>query len=77
VWGTAETCRWWTDRNLKVDKLLCKGAHLVVEAELILAWFVGGKDEVALSLPLAVHDVFAIRASNLVVDIERSSGLHL
>lgn len=66
-----------TDRNLEVNKFLGESAHLVVEAKLVLAGLVGGKDEVPLAFSLAIHNVFAVRAGNLVVNIEGTSGLHL
>lgn len=65
-----------TDRDLKVDKLVGVGAHLVVEAEAVLADLVGGKDKVALSLLLTVEDVLSTRAGDLVVDVKGSSRLH-
>ncbi len=64
-------------RNLKVDKLLGVGAHLVVEAELVLAGVPRREDKVALPLLLAVHDVPPIGARDAVVDVEGAAGLHL
>ena len=66
-----------TNGNLKVDKLLAVRAHVVVEAELVLANIVGREDKVALLLLLALHDNLAGRARDLVVDVERASGLDL
>jgi hypothetical protein len=63
--------------NLKVDEFLRVRAHLVVEAELVLARFLRGKDEIALPLLLAVQDVPPVRASHFIVDIERTTRLHL
>lgn len=89
-WARASfsTCKWdqlgtfisvakGTDSNLEVDVFLSEGAHLVVEAEGVFADLVCGKDEVALSLLLAVHNNLAIGAFNNVVDIERTTGLDL
>jgi hypothetical protein len=62
-------------RNLKVDKLLGVGAHLVVEAKLVLAHLLGGKDKVALPLLLALHDESVVGARHFVVDVEGAAGL--
>jgi hypothetical protein len=60
-------------RDLKVDKLLGVGAHLVVEAELVFANLLGREYKVALPLLLAVQDVLPIRTRHPVVDIERAT----
>lgn len=60
-------------RNLKVDELVGDGAHLVVEAELVVTDLVAGEDEVALALLLALGDDLARRGVDLEVDIERAS----
>jgi hypothetical protein len=46
----------WTYSNLEVHHLLCKSAHLVVEAEPVFADIVRREDKVALSLLCAVED---------------------
>lgn len=63
--------------NLKVDEFVGEGAHLVVEAELVLANDVGVEDKVALALLLAIEDDLLVRAGDNVIDIERTTGLDL
>lgn len=65
------------DRDLKVDELLGERGHVVAEAEAILADLVGGEDKVALSLLDTIEDDLVVRSGHLVVNIERTSGLHL
>lgn len=60
-------------RNLEVDELVGDGAHLVVEAKLVVTDLVAGEDEVALALLLALRDDLARRGVDLEVDIERAS----
>ena len=72
----------WPDRistnsYLEIDVFVCVCAHLVAEAELVLADLVGGKDKVTLALVLAIGDDFTAGSCDFVVDIERPSGLHL
>lgn len=62
-----------TDRDLKVDKLVCDSAHLVVEAEGVVTNIIAGKDKVSLALLLAINDNLAYWTCNLEVDIERAS----
>lgn len=62
--------RAWAYRNLKVDKLVGVGAHLVVEAELVLAGFLRSEDKVSLPLLLPIHDVPPIRTRDPEVDVE-------
>lgn len=64
-------------RNLNVDKLLGKGAHLVAEAERVVAGLLGRKGKVALALLFARHDDLVVRGRDFVVDIERATGLDL
>lgn len=64
-------------RNLEVDEFLRKCTHFIVEAELVFANLVCGEDKVSLPLLLAVHDILAVRSSNLIIDIEGTAGLHL
>lgn len=66
-----------TDRNLKVHKLLGKCAHLVVEAERVVADLLRREDKVALSLLFALQDDLSARALDSVVDIERATRLNL
>ena len=70
-------CRIQAYGNLKVNHLLRVCAHVVVEAELVLADLVGGEDKVALALLLALHDGLGAGASHIIVDIERAAGLNL
>jgi hypothetical protein len=67
----------WTNRNLKVHKLLGEGAHLIIEAELVFANLVRCEDEIALPLLLPVHDDFVVGAGNLVVHIKGAARLYL
>ncbi len=63
--------------DLKVNELLRVGAHIIVEAELVLSGLVGGEDKVALAFLLAVEDDLRVGAGYLVVDVERTSRLDL
>lgn len=63
--------------DLEVDKLFGKGAHLVVEAERVGAGLLRGENKVSLPLLLARENNLAVRALNLVIDIERAARLHL
>jgi hypothetical protein len=63
--------------NFEIDKLLCKCAHLVIEAESVFSRLAGGEDEVALSLLFTIHDDLVPRSHNLVIDIEGTSCLDL
>lgn len=62
-----------THRNLEVDELVGDGAHLVVEAKLVVADLVAGEDKVALTLLLALGDDLPRRGVDLEVNIERAS----
>lgn len=64
-------------RDLEIHHLLRKGAHLVVEAEAVLALVVGREDEVTLSLFGAVQDYPVAGAGNCVVDVEGAARLYL
>lgn len=66
-----------TDGNLKVDKLIRDGAHLVVEAERVVTDIVAREDEVSLSLLLPIYNDLARGACDLEVNIERTSRLDL
>ena len=66
-----------TYRNLKIHIFLSKSAHIVVEAEGIVANQVGCKDEVSLAFFLAIKNDFASRPFHNVVDIERAPRLDL
>lgn len=68
---------WKTYSDLEVHKLLGKGAHFVVEAKPVFARLASCEDKVALSLFPSIHDYLVIGAHDLVVNIERSSGLNL
>lgn len=67
----------WTYRNLKVDVLVGVRAHLVVEAELVLADLVGREDKVALALVEALEQDLAVGVSDLVVDVKGPARLDL
>ena len=66
-----------TNRNLEVNKLLGECAHLIVEAERVVADPSSSKDKVALTLLLAREDDLAAGALDNVVDIERTARLNL
>jgi hypothetical protein len=67
--------------NLKIDQLLSKCAHLVVEAEPVLADLVGREYKVALALLGTVEDDLLVSTvasgpDDRVVDIKRSTRLY-
>lgn len=64
-------------RNLKVDVLVGIRAHLIVEAELVLARLVGREDKVALALVETLEEDLAVGVGDLVVDVERATRLDL
>lgn len=68
---------WETHGNLEVDKLLGECAHLVVEAERVVANLVRSEDKVTLALLLAVQNDLLVRGRDGVVDIKRATGLDL
>lgn len=82
--GGGVECRysvWRTYGDFKVHELLCKCAHLVVEAEAVLADLVGCEHKVALALLRAIEDdllwaAIGARADNRVIDVERAARLH-
>lgn len=45
-----------TNRNLKVNRLLRKSGHLVIEAEAVFPHRLSGKNKVTLSLLSSVHN---------------------
>ena len=63
--------------DFKVDKLLCKCAHLVIEAESVFSRLARSEDEVALSLLFPIHDDLVPRSHDLIIDVERASCLDL
>lgn len=66
-----------TNGDLEVHELLSGGAHLVAEAELVVAHSVGSKDKVSLPLLLALQNDLVAGADDRIVDIERPAGLDL
>ncbi len=66
-----------TYANLEVDVFVRVRAHLVAEAELVLARVGGREDVVALSLVQALEDDLAGGAGHIVVDVERAARLNL
>ena len=66
-----------TYRNLEIDKLVRVCAHLVVKAEPVLPNLIGREDKVALSLLDPIEDHLLVRSNNLVVNVERATGLYL
>jgi hypothetical protein len=66
-----------TYRNLKIHHLLRKSAHLIIEAEPILAHIIRRKHKVALSLLCAVEDDLVRGARDRVVYVEGAAGLDL
>lgn len=64
-----------TYSDFKINELLSKSAHLVVEAETVLADLVGCEYKVALALLCAVEDdlllaAIGARTDNRVVDVK-------
>lgn len=45
-----------TNRNLKVNRLLRKSGHLIIEAEAVFTHGLSGKNKIALSLLSSVHN---------------------
>lgn len=66
-----------TDSNFEIDKFLGKCAHLVVEAERVVANLLRGEDKVALSLLFALKDDLSTGSLDKVIDIKRTTGLNL
>ena len=66
-----------THGNFKIDKFLCKCAHLIVKAESVFAHIRCCEDEVSLSLLLSIHNNLVLWAYNLIIDIKRTSCLDL
>ena len=66
-----------TYRDLKVHELLCPGAHLVVEAEPVLADIIRREHKITLLLLLALQNDTFLRSHDFVIDIEGSTGLNL
>lgn len=66
-------CDRWSYGNFKVDDLLGVCAHVIVEAEFVIANFLRSEDKVTLTLLLANKNDLALRTSNFVVEIERAS----
>lgn len=66
-----------TYRNLKIHHLLREGAHLIVEAELVLPDLVRREHEVTLSLFCPIQYNLLAGAYHRVVDVERAAGLDL
>lgn len=64
-------------RNFKVHHLICKGRHLIVEAEAVLAGVLRRKDEVSLAFFLPFHDFLVIRTIYRIVDVEGAARLYL
>lgn len=70
-----------TYSDLEINKLLGECAHLVVEAEAVLADLVGSEDEVALSFLRSVKDDLLLAAigtwaHDRVIDVERTARLN-
>lgn len=63
--------------NFKVDKLLRKRAHLVVEAEAVDPRIIRRKHKVALALLLPRHNHSPIGPHGFIVHVERAAGLDL
>jgi len=58
------------DHDIKVNKLVCEGRHVVLEAECVFADSVGCQDIVALPLTFAVQDDLLIGVFDIKVDVE-------
>ena len=54
----------------EVYHLVCKGGHVVVEADAVFSDVLRGKDEVALAFFLVLHDHFVVGTDDAVVDVE-------
>lgn len=66
-----------TYSDFEVNKLLCKCAHLVVEAESVFSRLARGEDEVSLSLLFPIHDYLVRRSRDFIIDVEGASCLNL
>ena len=56
--------------NFKVHQLLCKRAHLVVEAEAVISNIACSEHEVTLALPCAIKNNLISRTGNYVIDVK-------
>jgi hypothetical protein len=66
-----------THSNLKVYRLIGERAHLIAEAEAVLAQVVRGEDELALALLVAFGYDALVGCVDLVVYIEGAAILNL
>lgn len=64
-------------RDLKVHKLLSKGRHFVIEAELVLSNTLSRKDKIALSLLRSLQDHLVTGPGHGVINIEGAARLNL
>jgi len=64
-------------RDFKIHHLLRPGAHLVVEAEAVLARLFCREDGVELPLFTVLHYYLVVGTHHAVVDVEGAAGLHL
>lgn len=67
----------FSHRNLKINHLIGKGGHFVIEAHTVLADFLAGKDEFSLSFLGIFHDDLFVWPNDTVVDIKSSARLNL
>jgi hypothetical protein len=58
------------DHNVKVDKLVGKRAHVILEAKGVFPDCIGGENIVALALTLAIKEELFIGVLDLKVDVE-------
>ena len=75
--GGGFTARSTLDHDVEIDKLLCECRHVIFEAKGVFSGDIGGQNKVSLTLLLAIKDYLVTRVSDFIVDIERTSRLHL
>ena len=66
-----------TYSNLKVHLFFRKCRHLVVETKTVLAYVIGSKHVIALSLLGTLHDEFLVGSRYGVIDIKGAARLNL
>lgn len=66
-----------TNSDVEVDVFLRKCAHLVAEAEGVVAHYLCGKGEITLALLFTRQDNLAVRVGDFVVNVKRTTGLDL
>lgn len=64
-------------RNLKIHIFIRDRAHLIIEAELVLANLIGRKHKVPLSFGLSIEDDLVVWTGDYVADVKGAAGLDL